>query len=120
MGDKTVHNFKRHIDLSTDLAFSSSRGEVGPLAYYEQDPFGFHPFPKVLCICLLPVDGGLLDLRGLLAHRRLEEAEGHHRPSEGESVKRRNAGLDTPSHAAVPRPKRGEFCPQSRPKEHQR
>merc|ERR1712115_29116 len=89
---KTVHNFKRHIDLSTDLAFSSSRGEVGPLAYYEQDPFGFHPFPKVLCICFLPVDGGLLDLRGLLAHRRLEEAEGHHRPSEGESVKRRKCG----------------------------
>merc|ERR1712154_11902 len=89
MGGRTVHNFKRHIDLSTDLAFSSSRGEVGPLAYYEQDPFGLHPFPKVLCICVLPVDGGLLDLRGLLAHRRLEEAEGHHRPSEGESVKRR-------------------------------
>merc|ERR1712039_1059018 len=58
-------------------------------AYYEQDPFGLHPFPKVLCICVLPVDGGLLDLRGLLSHRGVEEAEGHHRPSEGESVKRR-------------------------------
>merc|ERR1711879_1023503 len=69
---KTIHNFKKLIDLSTNLAFSSSRGEV-------------------LCICLLPVDGGLLDLRGLLAHRRLEEAEGHHRPSEGESVRRRNS-----------------------------